>query len=77
MRYEKNIRRRLLMWNDEIVEEIRQVADQYAKEHHYNINEIYDDLKTKEQASGRQIVCFTPKRPLQYAVPPDKKAVAA
>jgi len=64
------------MWNDEIVEEVRQVADQYAKEHHYDINDIYEDLKTKEQASGRQVVCFTPKLPTQDTTPLDKTADA-
>ena len=65
------------MWNDEIVEEVRQVADQYAKEHHYNIDEICNDLKAKEKASRRPVACFSPKRPPQYMLPPDNKADAA
>ena len=65
------------MWNDEIVDEVRQVADQYAKEHHYDIDEIYHDLKAKEQASGRQLVCFPPKRPTPSVNTPDNKADAA
>ena len=65
------------MWNDEIVEEVRQAADQYAREHHYDINEIYNDLKIKEQASGRLLVSFTPKRPRQYTAPSVNKADAA
>ena len=37
------------MWNDEIVDEVRRVREQYVAEHHDDLDEIYRDLLTKEQ----------------------------
>ncbi len=50
------------MWKDEIVEEIHRIREQYAREHHFDVDEIYKDIKEKEQASGRNLVRLPPKR---------------
>ena len=49
------------MWKDEIVEEVRHARERYVAEHHDDIDEIYNDLKAKEQASGRTIISFSAK----------------
>lgn len=44
------------MWQDTIVEEIREVRDRYAKQFKYNLWEIYKDLKTQEAKSDRRLI---------------------
>ena len=65
------------MWNDEIVEEVRRVRDAYAKEHHYDIDEMFRDLKAQERESGRTVVCTPPQRPTQSEIASYNKADAA
>ncbi|MGM0455380.1 hypothetical protein [Sodalinema sp.] len=36
------------MWNDEIVEEIHQIREHYAKSFNYDLNAIFEDLRKKE-----------------------------
>jgi dolichol-phosphate mannosyltransferase len=52
---------------DSVVEEVRQIRDAYARQFGYDLKAIHRDLKAKEQASGRQVVSFPPRRPK----PPD------
>jgi hypothetical protein len=56
------------MCNDEIVAEVRKAREEYVADHHGDIDEIYNDLKAKEQASERSVVCFPPKRPSQSII---------
>jgi len=65
------------MLNDEIVEEVRKARDQYAKDHHYNIEEIYNDIRIRERASGRTLVSFPPKHPTRSEVSHNDQANAA
>jgi hypothetical protein len=44
------------MWKDEIVEEIHQIRDNYAKSFNYDLNAIFEDLRKKEAESGREVV---------------------
>ncbi len=44
------------MWTDEIVEEIHQVRQAYAKSFNYDLDAIFADLRKKEAESGREVV---------------------
>jgi hypothetical protein len=46
---------------DPIIEEIHRYRDEYAKSYNYDLYKIYQDLKEKQQKSGRKIVSFPPK----------------
>jgi len=50
------------MWKDPIVEEVRRARDAYAAKFNYDLDAIVADLKAKEQAGGRKVVSFPPKR---------------
>ena len=50
------------MWQDPIVEEVRQLREAYAEEFDYDLWAIHRDLKAQEEASGRKVVSFPPKR---------------
>jgi hypothetical protein len=50
------------MWTDEIVEEIHQIREEYAKSFNYDLDAIFADLRKKEAASGREVVTLS-RRP--------------
>lgn len=52
------------MWKDEIVEEIHQIREAYAKSLNYDLDAIFADLRKKEAESGRQVVSLSRKRGL-------------
>lgn len=51
------------MWNDEIVEETRQVRDHYAAKFDYNLDAIYRDLKKQEAQNPEKFMSLPPKQP--------------
>lgn len=46
------------MWNDEIVEEVRKAREEHAAAHGNDLRRIYEDLKAKQETSGRRVVSF-------------------
>jgi hypothetical protein len=48
---------------DDVLLEVRKVREAYAKRFGYDLPAIHRDLKEQEQASGRRIVSFPPRRP--------------
>ena len=48
---------------DEIVEEVRAARDAYAARFNYDLVEMYNDLKAKEQARSRNIAALQPVEP--------------
>ncbi len=51
------------MWNDPIVEEVRNVRNEHAKKFNYDLNAIAADLKKQQKASKRKFVALPPKKP--------------
>ena len=51
------------MWNDEIVEEVRKVRDEYAAQFDYDLEAIFKDVKRQEEKSDREVVSRPPKKP--------------
>jgi len=49
------------MWTDEIVEEIHQIREKYAKSFTYDLDAIFADLRKKDAASGKKIVTLSRK----------------
>ncbi len=49
------------MWTDEIVEEIHQIREEYAKSLNYDLDAIFADLRKKEAKSGRKVVNLSRK----------------
>ncbi|MGI9035211.1 MAG: hypothetical protein ACR2GD_04125 [Pyrinomonadaceae bacterium] len=45
-----------MTWNDEIVEEVREIRDKYAAKFDYDISAICADIRRKQKKSGRKIV---------------------
>jgi hypothetical protein len=53
---------RLAMWNDEIVEETRQVRDRYAVKFDYDLDAIYSDLKKQQEQDPKKFISLPPKQ---------------
>jgi hypothetical protein len=47
---------------DPIVDEVRKVREDYAKQFNFDLNAIFDDLQRRQRESGRNTVSFPPKR---------------
>ncbi|HEY9849955.1 MAG TPA: hypothetical protein V6D28_10890 [Leptolyngbyaceae cyanobacterium] len=52
------------MLQDEIVEEIHRIRDEYAKSFNYDLKAIFADLQKQQAESGREVVKLSPKRSL-------------
>ncbi|MBI1927988.1 hypothetical protein HYR99_27570 [Candidatus Poribacteria bacterium] len=50
------------MIKDPVVEEVRQLRDEYAKQFTYDLEAIYRDLKEQEKKGGRKYVLLSPRR---------------
>src|SRR5579862_1350912 len=48
---------------DDILREVRNTREAYAKQFGYDLQAIHCDLKAQERASGRQVVSLPPRRP--------------
>lgn len=51
------------MWNDPIVEEMRNARNEHAKKFNYDLNAIFADLKKQKKASKRKFVTLPPRKP--------------
>jgi hypothetical protein len=52
------------MLQDEIVEQIHKIREEYAKSFNYDLDAIFADLQKKQGESGREVVKLSPKRVL-------------
>jgi hypothetical protein len=50
---------------DEIIDEVRRIREDYVAKHAYDMNEIFEDLKTRESKSSRHIEDLAAKRKQQ------------
>ncbi len=50
------------MYKDEIIEEIHQYREEYAKSFNYDLRAIFDDLRKKQIAHGHKVVKLPIKR---------------
>ena len=48
----------LIMFKDPIVEEVRAVRKKHAERFNFNLRKIAEDLRAKEQQSGRKVSLF-------------------
>ena len=59
------------MMNDPIVDEVRKIREEYARQFNFDLDAICNDLQEKEAASGRKIVSFPPNRPERRRTVPE------
>lgn len=53
------------MWQDPIVAETRALREQYASRFGHDGRAIFEDILRRQAASGRQLVTFPPRKPIQ------------
>ena len=49
------------MWRDPIVEEIRQLRQQYAAQFNHDLKAICQDLRERQKKGGRKLVTLPPR----------------
>jgi len=49
------------MWRDPIVEEIRQLRQQYAARFNHDLKAICQDLRERQTKGGRKVVTLPPR----------------
>jgi hypothetical protein len=54
--------RRLKMWKDPIVQEVRKVREANAKKFNYNVKNIVEDARRRQRVSNRRVVSFAIKQ---------------
>jgi hypothetical protein len=65
------------MWEDPIVEEVRQVREAHAAQFSYDLLAIYHDLKEQEKHSRKQFVSYPPRRAVRVKKTSVKRVRAA
>jgi hypothetical protein len=51
------------MWNDEIVDEVRRVREEYAVKFNYDLDAICKDIEEQEKQAQQKVVSLLPKKP--------------
>jgi len=55
------------MYSDPIVEQTRQLRDEYAARFNYDLDAICEDLIERQRVSDRKLIKRRPKRPMRPA----------
>lgn len=53
------------MTQDAIIQEIRAIRDEIAREHNYEIEAIFESLREAEASSGREYVTLKPREAVE------------
>ncbi len=51
-----------MMYNDEVITEVRRVREELAEEYQYNVQAMMQAFREKEGKDGRKVVRLEPKR---------------
>lgn len=62
------------MRQDNIINEIHQIRERYAKQFNFDLKAMCEDLREKQGKSGRVVVAFPPKRVQPLVVSKRQKA---
>ena len=60
------------MWKDPIVEETRELRDEYARQLNYDVDAIFEDITRSQRESGKKFVSFPSRKPPKIQAPPNK-----
>ena len=58
------------MYRDEVIEELWRIRDEYAKQHHYNLDEIVEDLQRRQAEHPERIIDRRRSRPDDRKITP-------
>lgn len=54
---------------DPIIEELHRIRQEYAASFNHDLKAICEDLRSKQERDGREVVSFPPKRPKGWIEP--------
>ena len=55
------------MWQDPIVKEVRKVGEELAKKNHYNIEDLFQNLRNNEKKSKARVASKSKEKTLRKA----------
>jgi len=51
------------MWKDSVVENTRELREEYASQFNHDSDAIFEDIRERQEKSKRKRVAFQPRRP--------------
>ena len=51
------------MWHDPVVKETRELREQYAAQFKHDADAIFEDIRKRQEESGRKCVAFPARKP--------------
>ncbi len=51
------------MWQDPVVKKTRELREQYAEKFAHNADAIFEDIRKRQENSGRKCVSFPARKP--------------
>ncbi len=66
------------MYNDPIVNEIREIRERLSKKHNFEVGAIFNDIRKRQTSLGSRLVCHEKRRSAeqQHALGPGKFAAS-
>jgi len=64
------------MYNDPIVNEIREIRERLSKKHNFEVGAIFDDIRKRQTSLGSRLVCHEKKRSAEQSASPDRGSAA-
>ena len=64
------------MYNDPIVNEIREIRERLSKKHNFKVGAIFDDIQKRQALLGSRLVCHKKKRNAEQSASPDRGTAA-
>ncbi|HLP81975.1 MAG TPA: hypothetical protein VK141_08335 [Nitrosomonas sp.] len=65
------------MWQDPIVAETRTLREHYASRFDHDGGAIFEDILRRQAVSGRQVVTFSARKPIQASFDPQQQTAQA
>ncbi len=59
-----------------ILDELYRIRDEYAASFNYDLDAIFEDLRTRQTQDGRELVSFPPRRPKGWIDPTSSESLA-
>jgi hypothetical protein len=60
------------MYNDPIVNEIREIRERLSKKHNFEVGAIFDDIRKRQTSLGSRLVCLEKRRSAEQSTSPDR-----
>lgn len=64
------------MYDDPIVNEVREIRERLSKKHKFEVGAIFNDIRKRQALLGSRLVCHEKKRSAEQSAPSDRGSAA-